>query len=97
MAKVIWAPAALDDLDAIAEYIAKDSPERAALFVARQIDATDPPAGYPESGRLIPELDDPSWREVIVGAYRIMYRLEGDTVRISAIVHGSRRWGMGST
>jgi len=92
MAKVIWAPTALNDLDAIAEYIAKDSPDRAALFVARLIDATDPLADFPEPGRLIPELDDPAWREIVVAAYRIMYRLEGDAVWISAIVHGARRW-----
>ena len=92
MAKVIWAPAALNDLDAIAEYIARDSPDRSALFVARLIEATEPLADFPESGRLIPELDDPSWREVIVGGYRIMYRLERHAVWISAIVHGARQW-----
>ena len=34
----------------------------------------------------------PSWREVILGGYRIMYRLEGHAVWISAIVHGARQW-----
>ena len=96
MAEVIWSPAALNDLDAIAEYIAKDSPDRAALFVSRLIDATDPLANFPQSGRIVPELDDPTWRETIVGAYRVMYRLQGDAVRVSAIVHGARQWRPGA-
>jgi plasmid stabilization system protein ParE len=91
MAKVIWAPAALRDLDSIAVYIADDSPDRAALFVSRLIEATDPLAQFPRSGRCIPEMDDPVWREIVVGAYRIMYRLESDVVWISAIVHGARQ------
>ena len=33
MAEVIWAPSALDDIDSIAEYIARDSIHRASLFV----------------------------------------------------------------
>ena len=31
MAKVIWAPSALDDVASVADYIAEDSPEMAAL------------------------------------------------------------------
>ncbi len=35
MAKVIWSPTTLDDIDAIAEYISRDSIEQASLFVTR--------------------------------------------------------------
>ena len=41
MAQVIWSPSALGDVDAIAEYIARDSVDQAALFVARLLEATD--------------------------------------------------------
>lgn len=41
MGRVIWSPSALDDIEAIAEYIARDSTDQAALFVARLIDRTD--------------------------------------------------------
>src|SRR3990170_5240133 len=33
MGKVIWAPSALEDVNSIAEYIARDAADRAALFV----------------------------------------------------------------
>jgi plasmid stabilization system protein ParE len=35
MAKIIWAPSALDDIDAIAEFISRDSADHASLFVDR--------------------------------------------------------------
>jgi len=45
---------------------------------------------FPESGRIIPEVEDKMLREIIVQGYRVMYRLEPDRVLILAIMHGSR-------
>ena len=45
---------------------------------------------FPESGRVIPEVDDKSLREIIVQGYRVMYRLESDRVLILAVMNGSR-------
>ena len=92
MGKVIWAPSALDDIDAIAEYIARDSPSRAALFVDRLIKATDRLQRFPYSGRVTPEIADASCREIVYGAYRLMYRVEVDAVWITGVVHGARDW-----
>jgi len=92
MAKVIWAPSALADIASIAEYIAEDSAEMAALFVRRLMEATDRLQEFPLSGRMIPEINDPDAREVIYGAYRIMYRVEGEDVWITGVVHGARDW-----
>lgn len=90
MAPVIWAPAALDDVDAVAEYIARDSPDHAALFAARLIEATDRLAQFPESGRVIPELGCADCREIIVGDYRNMYRIATDAVWVAGVIHGTR-------
>lgn len=92
MAKVIWSPVALQDLEAIADYIRRDSPARAAVFVDRLLDAGDRLAKFPQLGRAIPEIGDPHSREVIFGAYRVMYQIEGDSVVIASIVHGARHW-----
>ena len=92
MAQVMWAPAALADVEAIAQYIARDSADNAALFVARLIEATDRLARFPESGRIILEIGNAACREVMVAPYRIMYRLETDQVWITGIVHGARDW-----
>ncbi len=90
MGKVIWSPTALEDVDSIAEFIARDSVDRASLFVLRLIEATDRLQEYPLSGRIIPEFDDTNRREVIYGSYRIMYQIEKDDVWITGILHGSR-------
>lgn len=72
---MIWAPSALDDVESIAEYIAKDSVQMASLFVSRLFDATDRLHEFPFSGRIIPEINNPDCRGVIYGSYRIMYRV----------------------
>jgi len=41
MVQVIWAPAAIKDAEDIAEYVARDSADQAALLVARLIEATE--------------------------------------------------------
>jgi len=92
MAEIIWAPSALADVDHIAEYIARDSDDFAALFIRRLFEATDRLREFPRSGRMIPEINDPDCREVIYGAYRIMYRIEGDKVWIAGVIHGARDW-----
>ena len=92
MGQVIWSPSALDDVDAIAQYIARDSVDRAALFVTRLLDAAERLSSFPDSGRIIPEIGDPSSREIPVATYRIMYKLEGEEVWITGVVHGARNW-----
>jgi plasmid stabilization system protein ParE len=92
MAKVIWAPSALDDIESIAAYIAKNSVEMASLFVSRLFDATDRLQEFPFSGRIIPEINNPDCREVIYGTYRIMYRVERNEVWVTGVIHGARDW-----
>ncbi|KPK71881.1 MAG: hypothetical protein AMJ84_05395 [Acidithiobacillales bacterium SM23_46] len=92
MATVIWAPSALDDVESIAEYIARDSPDRAYLFTKRLFEAAERLQHDPLLGRTIPEINDPACREIIYGAYRLMYRVEGEEVWITAVVHGARDW-----
>ncbi|MBN1600117.1 MAG: type II toxin-antitoxin system RelE/ParE family toxin [Chitinispirillaceae bacterium] len=92
MAKIIWAPSALDDIDAIAEFISRDSIDHAALFVDRIIETADRLKNFPLSGRIIPEIGNPNCREIIYGAYRIMYRIDKHNIWITGIIHGARNW-----
>ena len=90
MAQVRWTPQAADDLDAIAEFIARDSPHFAGLFVADILQTVDRLADFPESGRIVPEIGDRSIREVIFGSYRIIYRRRNEVVEVLAVHHGAR-------
>ena len=45
---------------------------------------------FPQSGRMVPEAEDPVIREVILGNYRIVYRTHKELVEILTIYHGAR-------
>lgn len=90
MAEVRWTPQAANDLEAIADFIAQDSPHYASLFVMDVLAAVVRVADFPRSGRIVPETDEPALRETILGNYRVIYRLTGELVEILTIYHGAR-------
>lgn len=90
MGEVRWTLAALDDLDLIKDFIAQDSPAQASIFGERIIEATRRLAEFPLSGKVTPETDDKARREILVGDYRIMYRVEGEVVYVTRVFHGAR-------
>ena len=84
----------LSDAEAIRDYIARDSPRYAADLMARVVGAVERLARFPESRRKVPELNRADVRELLVGNYRVVYRLlrDGEAVEIAAVVHGARRF-----
>lgn len=90
MAEVRWTPQAADDLEAITNFIAADSPQYAKLFAMDVLVAVERLADFPNSGRVVPELKDPAIREMLFGSYRIVYRVRGDLVEVLTVYHGAR-------
>lgn len=90
MAEVRWARQATEDLDSIVAFLSKDSPRYASLFVLDIFAAVDRVIDFPRSGRVVPELDDPQVREVILGTYRLVYRVRPAHLVILTIHHGAR-------
>jgi len=90
MAEVVWSPRAVDDVRAIATYIAEDSVAYAKSVAQKIVASTRKLAGFPMSGRVVPEFGQENIREVFAYSYRIIYRVEGETVTIAAVVHGKR-------
>lgn len=76
--KVIWSPLALDKLEVTAKYIALDKPSAANKWVNDVFDRVDLLAFQPEIGREVPELLGSSYREVVFGNYRIIYKIENE-------------------
>ena len=89
---VRWAAEAARDLEEIHVYIARHSPRYAAIMVGRLVEAVDRVADFPESGRIVPELGDPTVREVIHGAYRVVYELDGDALTVLTVFRASRQF-----
>ena len=92
MTPVIWSPQAVSDLEAIRAYVAEDSVAYSDLVVRRLVASVDRLESFPESGRVVPERNLPSIREVIVGPYRVVYRLGRDEVEIVTVFRASREF-----
>jgi toxin ParE1/3/4 len=90
VARIDWSPQSLRDLEAIRAYIAQDSPRYADLMVERIVSAVERLAVFPESGRIVPERNDSTIREVIVRPYRVVYRVRPQLVEIVTVFRGSR-------
>ncbi len=90
MAEVRWTPQAADDLAAITNFIAPDSPYYASLFAIDVIRAVERLQAFPRSGRVVPEAQMPDIREIVLGNYRIVYRIQDDVVIVLTVWHGSR-------
>ena len=88
--RVVWSPRALADVDAIAGYIASDSPFYANSVVRRILTLVRMLEQFPLSGRKVPEFDDENLRELIAYSYRIIYRVEAAEVIVAAVIHGKR-------
>ncbi len=62
--RIVWARRALQDLQAIANYIALDSAAYANTVVRSVVNQTKTLANFPRAGRKVPELEDEDIREV---------------------------------
>jgi toxin ParE1/3/4 len=91
VAEVTWADPALNDLDAIAEYIALDNPAAASKLVEEIMNRVDQLTDFPHSGRIPPELPDSVYRELIVPPCRIFYRGDSDHVFILHVMREERQ------
>ena len=90
--KLIWSPAARDDLHDIIVFIARNNPERAMSFGYELISETDRLQEFPESGRVVPEYRNDGIREIVFRPYRIVYRLDHNRklCQIARVWHSAR-------
>ena len=85
--KIIWSPLAISRASGIAEYISQDNPDAAVKWIERIFEKIRQLKKYPESGRILPELEMEDIRELIYGNYRIVYRIKQGTIIIMTIRH----------
>lgn len=75
MVKVNWTNSAIEDLNDIGEYIAKDSEKYAQITVSQLFSHVDILEEFPNAGKKVEEFDDISIRQLIKGSYRIVYKI----------------------
>ena len=91
MAKVRWTDQAIDDIENIAEYISKDSLTFAGIQTERFFERAKILESQPLTGRVVPELNDPSTRELVMSNYRIIYHMDSNDIITILTVHHSQR------
>ncbi len=87
---VIWSPEATEDLESIAEYIARGSEFYANAVVSKILTVSRKISEQPFMGRIVPEIDDEKIRERFLYSYRLVYRIHDNNIVITAIIHGKR-------
>ena len=88
--RVIWTLAAWNDLEAVADFISRDSPYYAAAWVRDVRDAARSLDVMSMRGRVVPEIGDRQIRELIIQSYRLVYKVERSRVAVLGIIHGAR-------
>ncbi|MFH1629441.1 MAG: type II toxin-antitoxin system RelE/ParE family toxin [Pseudomonadota bacterium] len=86
--RIIWSPLAVDRASEIADYIAQDKPSAAEKWIDTVFSKVEHLKSSPEIGRIVPEINDSQFRELIYGNYRIIYRIETKQISILTIRHG---------
>ncbi len=90
MVELIWSEPALQDLDAIADYIALDKPDAASALVARVFEKVASLRRFPRLGSCPPELPGMPYRQLVIPPCRIFYRTEPKRVLIVHVMRGEQ-------
>jgi toxin ParE1/3/4 len=90
--KITFSGPAIDDLEGIVHFIARDNQPAAARFGGKLIASVRPLATFPRLGRVVPEQTDETIREIILKPYRIFYRVKDDShvIEIVRFWHAAR-------
>ena len=90
MAEIIWTEPALNDLEAIADFIALENPVAAAQLVQRVVDHVAQLADHPDSGSKPQELKRSRYRQIVEPPCRVFYRHDGRAVFILHVMRTER-------
>jgi len=88
--RLVWSLGARDDLDQAIEYIAQESPDAALAVLDRLLNAAQSLESLGNRGRVLPELNDPTIRELLLDPFRLVYRVIDSRCEILGILHQRR-------
>ncbi len=90
---VLWTTSAAMDLEGVIDFIAQGDPATAYRILSEIHLKADSLAHFPERGRIVPELQAQAvlfYRELLHKSWRIIYRIEADTVYVLALLDARR-------
>ena len=75
----------MEQVREIAEYIALDKPTVAITWAEDIFDSVKRLIDFPKSGRVVPELKRDELREIVMGNYRVIYKIKGDKILVLVV------------
>ncbi len=81
----------MKDLKAINDFISLDSKFYATRFINKLLQRVDQLILFPESGRIVPEKNNPEIRELIEGNFRFFYKQHKNFITILRIHNAAKR------
>jgi len=98
--KVVWTKQGYSTLDEAVDYVAQDSLTAAQQLLESALDSAESLSMFGERGRIVPELQQPNVRELLIQRYRLIYEVFDAKVEILAFIHGARdfaKWRQSTT
>ncbi|MBD3391882.1 MAG: type II toxin-antitoxin system RelE/ParE family toxin [Chitinivibrionales bacterium] len=83
--KIVWSRLSLERIEEIADYIAYDSVSAANSWIEAVFEKIELLKTQPEMGRIVPELEIASIREMVFGNYRIIHRLTPKAIHVLTV------------
>jgi toxin ParE1/3/4 len=83
--KITWSPLAAEQVREIASYIALDKPSVAEQWIDKMFDSVEQLIDLPKSGRVVPELQINSIRELVQGNYRVIYKIQDNSISVLTV------------
>lgn len=92
--RVVYAPAAVRDLEAAYRYISRDNPSAAAAWLDRVDEALARLSDFPLSGRAPKDrvLRRRGYRVLVIGDHLAFHLVRPQRVEVRRVVHGRRRY-----
>ena len=91
MVEVTLSDYAIQDMEDIYDFIARDSVYYASKQIDKFFERIELLQTFPLSGKIVPEFNMDTVRELIEGRYRILYRIYSEQSIIVLSVHHSSR------
>ena len=94
--RIVWNPVARKNLQTIQDHYQQFSKRTAKEVVREIIFATRRLEDFPKSGRIVPEISDPDFREVISNNWRIIYMMPAENeefIEVLNIIHSAQQFG----
>jgi plasmid stabilization system protein ParE len=88
--KIVWSPLAVERASEIVDYIVHDKPLAADKWIHTVFSKVEQLRSHPEIGRIVPEINERQFRELIYGNYRMVYHIGTKQISILTIRHGKQ-------